>query len=51
MIKKRLTLEDLESQYATFCENVKVVKQNTIWRTVFNNITVKKTDENKKETP
>lgn len=34
--KKQLTLEDLEPQYAAFCENVKAVKQNTYWRTAFN---------------
>ena len=38
MAKKRLTLKDLESQYAAFCENARAVKQNTYWRTAFNKI-------------
>lgn len=36
MKKKELTLEDLQSQYEAFCENVKNVKQNTYWGTLFN---------------
>ena len=38
MAKKQLTLEDLEPQYAAFCENARAVKQNTYWRTAFNKI-------------
>ena len=38
MAKKQLTFEDLEPQYAAFCENVRTVKQNTYWRTAFNKI-------------
>jgi hypothetical protein len=44
MAKKELTLEDLEPQYAAFCENVKAVKQNTYWRTIFHKDSYK--DEN-----
>ena len=33
--KDTLKLEDLEVQYAAFCENVKSVRQNTYWRTAF----------------
>lgn len=36
--KKQLTLEDLEGQYAAFCENVKAVKQNTYWKSAFNKV-------------
>lgn len=35
MVKKELTLDDLQAQYEAFCENVKSVKQNTYWRTAF----------------
>jgi hypothetical protein len=38
MAKKQLTLEDLQPQYEAFCENVRAVRQNTQWRTVFNKI-------------
>jgi len=38
MAKKQITFDDLESQYAAFCENVRAVKQNTYWRTAFNKI-------------
>jgi hypothetical protein len=51
MQKKQLTLEDLEPQYAAFCENVRAVKQNTYWRTAFNKIAKDNThgeEENKK---
>jgi hypothetical protein len=48
MAKKDLTLEDLESQYAAFCENVKAVKQNTYWKSAFNKISKK--DGNGEET-
>lgn len=45
MAKKQLTLEDLEPQYAAFCENVKAVKQNTYWKSAFNKVVKEKPSE------
>jgi hypothetical protein len=50
MAKKQLTLEDLEPQYAAFCENVKAVKQNTYWKSAFNKVVKEVYDEKKKKT-
>lgn len=48
-MQKKLKLEDLESQYRTFCENARAVKQNTTWRTVFNKTTTDQNEEKKNE--
>jgi hypothetical protein len=50
MPKKQLTLEDLEPQYAAFCENVKAVKQNTYWKSAFNKVVKEICEEKKKNT-
>jgi hypothetical protein len=50
MAKKQLTFEDLEPQYAAFCENVKSVKQNTYWKSAFNKIVKDNNGQETKET-
>jgi hypothetical protein len=50
MPKKELILEDLEPQYAAFCENVRAVKQNTYWKSAFNKIVKDDNGQETKET-